>query len=56
MHIEWLFVDVCIILNAKLDRDMSSNSVFNIQTWINSYSVISMFTLAQNVTVNIINI
>jgi len=30
MHIEWLFVDVCIILNAKLDRDMSSNSVFNI--------------------------
>jgi len=41
MHIEWLFVDVCIILNAKLDRDMSSNSVFNIHR--HGYIAIQLF-------------
>ena len=30
MHTEELFLDVFIILNAKWDRDMSSNFVFSI--------------------------
>jgi len=29
MHSEWLFLDVCIILNAEWNWDMLSDLVFN---------------------------